>query len=152
MKTLLVYLFLVGTPLVGVFVILEYGEKLSAPPAVEGVWELDAGFVEQAAAACMPLRFREAPAVLTVSQSGQYLVLRFNDTGATSLSGKLEGTAVTAQGVDEPPTGACTAPATVRAVLVQATDAPDRFEGTWGASDCAGCTPVAFTAARPDTD
>lgn len=64
LKSIATYLFLIGIPLVGLLWILDYGERLSAPPAIAGDWQIEGALTE-----C----FAAQPSKLSIQQSGRFL-------------------------------------------------------------------------------
>ena len=84
-RVILGYVCLVLVPLTGLLGLMRAGAGLRAPANVEGTWRmsLDAG-------AC-GLRFRaQGQPEARISQSGQFLSLRFNDLNNTTLGAELE--------------------------------------------------------------
>lgn len=81
MKSLLLYLGLVGLPLAGLLGILHLGSRLEAPPAVGGAWAVTA-----APGAALP-------DTLHLSQSGVHLSVT---AGGARLGGRIGGHAVSA--------------------------------------------------------
>jgi len=107
MRSTLVYLLLVGAPLVGLSWILRWGQDLAPPPALGGPWALDDG----ALVPCLGL----AGPQLTIEQSGQFLMLGLAETRiaarlhehafetfATARAGTCEGTRLRIHGEVDP--------------------------------------------------
>ena len=124
MKSLLLYLVLVGLPLAGLFGILRLGSRLEAPPAIGGAWAVTA-----APGAALPDS-------LHLSQSGVHLSVT---AGGAKLSGRLEGGALSAAA----PAGAGPCAASLRA-RVEAS--AGRMAGTLSLPP--RCQPAAFGAVR----
>ena len=91
MKTIAIYLLLVGAPLLGLLGILRAGERIVPPHHVGGEWRLDPAFAAALRAACPDLAFPAAGPALDVSQSGTRAVLTLNDSASTTLDARLEG-------------------------------------------------------------
>ena len=68
LKTAVVYLVLVGVPLLGLFVVLRWGAAIEPPAHVGGAWAIER------ACSAMP----KAPAIV-VDQSGRFLRARLSD-------------------------------------------------------------------------
>lgn len=85
LKTVLLYLLLVGIPAYGVATIIRLGERIRPPLSVGGIWRLDA--VSDAACAGRPL---PDSLVATIDQSGPHLRVHLNRL-ANPLEGELTG-------------------------------------------------------------
>jgi hypothetical protein len=90
MKTLILYLILVGLPALGVSQIIRVGERIKPPVSLSGSWRL--------VATPDPICNRSGPDTLSlhVSQSGPALDIRF--TRGVHLEGKMEGDGFQAAG------------------------------------------------------
>ncbi len=90
MRTALLYLLLVGVPLVGVTAILYVGAGLEAPRAVSGLWTL--ALAAGPAPACVAGDGDDDP-MLRISQSGPRLEVRLVGVGGEriDLRGRLQG-------------------------------------------------------------
>lgn len=156
MKALLLYFALVGTPVAGLLLILRVGERIDAPPAVSGTWVVDDAFARAARRSCVPLDFPDQSPSLTISQSGRYLRLQFNDAGRTAMPGTLHaGTLTTRQVL---PTGegagrACGAATLteLRLRLVKGVGG-DRLSGHWTSPECEVCPALDVVAIRAGAD
>lgn len=118
MRSLLLYLALVGLPLAGLFGILRAGSRLEAPPAVGGAWRVEAPA-------------SPADSVLEVSQSGVHAVVRH---GGVRMRGEVRGDSLFAAAGHTwhtPPAAVC-GPAFGRELRARVDRAaePDRMEGT----------------------
>jgi hypothetical protein len=137
LKSLALYLVLVGIPLAGLFALLDWGQRLVPPPAVGGRWTI----VEPGAAACPGL---PAGVVLSIEQSGRFLQLRFDDLPAAD--GRLDDGTITAS-----------IPATLvgcgEGLALEATlDDSGRLVGQLGQAGCNACPPAPLVAERPSKD
>src|SRR5688572_17232903 len=83
LKSVAVYLILVGTPLLGLIGVLQWGESIDPPDHVGGPWS-----IEQACAGV------PAGTGLDVSQSGRFLRVKFRD--GVAGKGRLEADHLTA--------------------------------------------------------
>jgi hypothetical protein len=93
-RPLLIYLLLVGLPLVGLLGVLRAGQGLHAPPTVQGTWRtIAAGTGPGARTAFLPMSRGEHPAQVEVQQSGTYLSVAI---GQLRLSGRLRGDSLVA--------------------------------------------------------
>ncbi|MEO8199580.1 MAG: hypothetical protein ABI679_03570 [Gemmatimonadota bacterium] len=86
MKSVLIYLILVGLPVYGVYSIVRMGEKLTPPVSIGGVWRFEAA----PDSVCGGHPFPDS-LVATVDQSGPNLRVQLNKL-ANPLAGKLTGT------------------------------------------------------------
>ncbi len=149
MKTALLYVTLVGVPLLGLTGILYLGQRLVPPPGVGGTWAFTVGEHEQARAPCARMEAPEDGLELVLSQSGPRLVGRFNDAAQTRLSGRLHAAGIRGRvrGAD-----GCAGNALVQleAELREEADGL-HLVGRLTDPGCA-CAPVAFVAVRkPET-
>lgn len=142
MKTIAIYVLLVGAPLLGLLGILRAGERIVPPHHVGGEWAIDPAFAAALRAACPDVAFPAAGPALGVSQSGTRAVLTLNDTATTTLDARLEGESLTAI-ADERST-ACGG-----ALRLAATLRPDpRGPELSGTVSVPGSAPVPFRATR----
>lgn len=72
LRSIALYLVLVGIPLTGLFALLDWGTRLVPPPAVRGRWALS----EPTAATCPGL---PTATVISIEQSGRFLRVRVDD-------------------------------------------------------------------------
>jgi hypothetical protein len=148
MRSLLLYLLLVGIPAAGVAGILRAGAGLEAPASVGGQWTLDV-----APSAADP-RCEPAPGTLTISQSGVHLDAALRPGGEARLRGEMRGdTIILASMVPSDDSsnegGDCDPAAGVRLEAVaDGADRPAALRGTLRFVGCAACAPLAFTATR----
>jgi hypothetical protein len=97
MRSIALYIVLVGTPILGLLGVLHVGQSLTPPIALHGVWHITLTPQYTTDPACItPLDVAEQR-VLTIAQSGPHLVLTFNDAHATTLSGIIEGQTIIAE-------------------------------------------------------
>ncbi len=127
LRSLIVYVVLVGLPLVGVAGALYFGEGLEAPASAKGRWRL------VAPAACLA----GLGETLSIAQSGPDLQLTFSGAAQMPVAGRVDGLRVTA----DAPAGALA----LEASLDQAHDA-SRLQGALTVPACNG--PVDWAATR----
>ena len=146
MKTILIYVLLVGAPLLGLLGILRAGERIVPPRHVGGGWAAEPALAAALRAACPDLVFPAAGPALDVSQSGTRAVVTLNDPAATALDARLDGDALTA--ATEEGSAACGGRGLrLAATLREDADAP-RLDGALSVPGCPSCAPVRFRAAR----
>lgn len=144
-KPFLVYLGLVGAPLLGLLGVLRAGERIVPPHHFGGRWEVADGFAARAARACPGLAFPPGRAAIEVSQSGTRARLVLNDGAATELDARLSGAALSAASGDRAPVPCGGRGLRLTAVL---DTLGGGLAGTLSAPGCAGCAPAPFRAAR----
>lgn len=154
MRSFLQYLALVGLPLVGLLVILRYGEGLNAPASIGGYWVIEPVRAEIEGSVCPPLDVPAHGADLSISQSGRYVEVRVEDAGIMA-TGTFDGRTLTARGraIGAELTEEC--PASVAVDLSFTFEgeasAPERFSGRWNAPGCGPCSSASFHGMRlPD--
>ncbi len=146
MKTILIYVLLVGAPLLGLLGILRAGERIVPPRHVGGGWAVEPTFAAALRAACPDLVFPAAGPVLDVSQSGTRAVLTLNDSAATALDARLDGDALSAATAEG--TAACGGRGLRLMAMLRAEPDPPRLEGALTLPGCPSCAPVPLRAAR----
>ena len=86
MKSVVIYLILVGIPIAGVIGILRVGQRLTPPPYVGGTWAVtirpDSG--------CHPTAPNDS-VTMVVSQSGPHIAVSFDNDSLPKLSGRAYG-------------------------------------------------------------
>ena len=137
LKSVALYLILVGIPLAGLFALLDWGRTLVAPPAIGGQWTV-AG---PTSSSCPGL---PSGAVLSIEQSGRFLRVRIDDMPFGK--GRLDDGRVSASiPVAFPGCG--------DALELEATlDDAGRLVGRLGLPDCDACPPAPLVAERPSED
>jgi hypothetical protein len=146
LKAVLLYLVLVGTPVLGLLAILRAGERIAAPRHLAGVWELSPEAAGRMAAPCLSLPSQE----LVLVQSGRYVEMRFGRSGS-SFQAKLEGDSL-AGTLILPEGASCQGAVELRARVVS--DAGrDRLLGQLVHDACTTCPETDFAAVRrPERD
>jgi hypothetical protein len=146
MKTAIIYILLVGAPLLGLLGILRVGERIVPPRHVGGEWVVEPAFAAAARAACPDLVFPAAGPRLDVSQSGTRAVLTLNDTAAATLDARLDGPSLAAG--TRRGSAACAGRGLRLAVTLSPDPQSPRLEGAATVPGCRSCAPVPFRAAR----
>ena len=142
MKSLPLYLFLVGVPLAGLALILRAGDGLAAPPPIGGAWRVEEGQALPAAA--------DTGRTFAISQSGQHVEVAF---GGHTLRGRFSGDSLVAERrMSRMMTrGPCLQATDVRLrARVDTAARPMRLAGVLDAN-APGCAPAALTAVRSGT-
>ena len=96
MRSVLLYLLLVGVPVLAVSEVLRAGRRLRPPVFVEGTWNLEHASSTSADPSCGDALINADPTVLTISQSGRHLLLTLNDANRTTFAGQIRGETITA--------------------------------------------------------
>jgi len=90
MKPILLYLVLVGLPILGIFALLRAGQKLSAPISLAGTWNARLNLETPPDSSVREVPIHPGPAVLSITQSGPHVFLTFDDLQKTTLVGKVQ--------------------------------------------------------------
>jgi hypothetical protein len=93
-RVVLLYLGLVGLPVLGILGLLQVGQTLSAPISLAGTWNAQLNPDSKSTAADPGLL--PQPMVLTITQSGPDVILVFDDNQRTTLVGKIQGATIDA--------------------------------------------------------
>lgn len=135
LKSIALYLVLVGLPLIGLFALLDWGERLVPPPAIGGRWSL----ASEPTSACPAL---PPTTVLSIEQSGRFLRLRVDDM--PQASGRLDDGRLTAE-LPVP----SSSPGCGDALSLDATLAADgSLMGRLGQPGCSTCPAATLVAKR----
>ena len=84
------YVCLVGLPLLGLLGILRAGRHLTPPISVAGTWTLDADSSAVPVGHCTQLLANVLHGAVDISQSGDRLLLTFNDVRRTMIRGMIQ--------------------------------------------------------------
>ena len=150
MRSIVLYGFIVGLPIVGISMVLKVGRDLPAPPAVWGSWSLQ---LEGWAPGCSAAAGLGGPTTLTIGQSGDHLVLSFGDSIRSQLSGQLRW----GQMADPPTIEAAAGPGPAGGRDIKITDlratldptqSPATMAGTLETRACGAETSAVFRATR----
>jgi hypothetical protein len=132
MKSLLLYLAIVGIPLAGLFGILHAGSRLEVPPSIGGSWRLDAP---------------SPPGEIVISQSGVHLAVEMD---GVRMRGEIRGDSLVALTPPTENTSRACGPdlgRELRAIVDRSAD-PHRLAGTVGTPGGADCPRTAISAVR----
>ncbi len=134
MKSVLLYLILVGVPVLGVLGVLRLGEQIVPPAAIGGRWQVEGG-----GGACVV-----PGGTFSVAQSGEFLHVSIS--GRADLPARLRNGVLSAEGGarDGISPGCGQSPVRIRARV----GSGERMEGSIGMPGCAGCPLQPFSAVR----
>lgn len=142
MRLPLLYLLLIGMPVLGILGLLRLGRDLTPPLSVRGSWvaQLDRRALGE-------MRCDEAlgcdQTILTISQSGTHLLITLNDKRATTFDGQIQEAAVIA----EARSPLATAAIHLQAEVDRQTD-PQRLQGVFILQGSPSSIQVPFVATR----
>jgi hypothetical protein len=151
MRHLLAYLIFVGVPLAGLYGVLRVGQGVEAPMAIHGSYAVvpmaPSGF------ACYAYLLGGADSTVVVAQSGRQVIVTLGPEREVTLSGKLAGAHLTAEGVIPPGITprhvACPGGDTIRMTLQAHRDEQvKRLDATLLVAGCPECQPIGFVAVR----
>lgn len=144
MKSLLLYLALVGLPVAGLLGILEAGSRLQAPRDVTGEWRMNAPISSSTDS-------EPAPRTLEISQSGVYLSVTLGD--GDPMRGRLRGDTlrVVRLPVGDPARDGCFVAGFLLHGIFDFAAEPDRLVAQALPTGAPWCAPFSFTAVREST-
>jgi len=150
MRSLLLYLFLVGMPALAISGVLYVGKRLRSPIFVGGTWSVERASNSRRDPRCGYSLINPDRAVLTISQSGSRLLLTLNDENRTTFEGEIRDVTINAAMARPPsPTSLAGNGFTGASIQLHATvergSESDRLSGTLIFSDCP-TAPVTFNA------
>lgn len=148
MKSVLLYLLLVGLPLLGIVGVLHVGEQLKPPAFLGGTWSIQVSREAADLASCGDLPTRFDRATLTVSQSGSSLILTLGGEPKIVLAGEIHDLFVVAGSLRQPIDGATAADDSDAVHLQAQVDPQDRLHGVIKLTRCAAMRDLPFTATR----
>lgn len=153
MRSVLLYILLVGLPILAISGVLRAGQRLRSPIFVGGTWSVERQWDTDPDSSCCYSLISSEGTVLAISQSGSRLFFTMNDEKWTTFAGEIRGSTVTA-------TIACrasNASSDVRRMsavsiqldaTVERRGGSDRLFGTLTCFDCPTSTVTSFTALR----
>jgi hypothetical protein len=156
MRLALLYLSLVGLPILGVLGILRLGEALMPPVSIGGAWNIEVNPRDVDDSACGDLLSAPVPPFLTISQSGPHLRLSLNNHERTTFVGEIHGGTVTADETRSTTVAEANAaevdPAAAHIeASVDRQAEPSRLRGILTTTHCSQRTEISFSAVRqPD--
>lgn len=153
MRALLVYLLLVGAPVLGVLTVLHIGRDVRPLTSVAGAWILESDFAPVTNSPCAKLVTTIKQPALNITQSGRQLVLRLNNEEKTTFDGEVQetpaggGMALFASAKEA---SLCTEPGGfyLKAEVKKEGVEPIKLTGRLIIPGCNGCSPVVFNAIR----
>ncbi len=151
MKTIILYIALIGILFIGLLAILRLGEKIKAPQNVSGKWRIDAGFVNSIHNSCTPVYLPKKDPLVQIEQSGIHLTVYFNDPAKTELHGKLANDSMFFEqelNVKNDFQNLCgkKTKADLSAVIEKLPDNSYELIGTWSNPDCKESHSIEFNA------
>lgn len=149
----LMYLVLVGGPLLGLLGILALGEELEAPPEIAGAWHIERPPAWALEGSCAPPSFADGLPEFTIFQSGRSVELVFHDVERTLLVGRIKAQTLTARQVrasSGQAAGLCgdTMLAVLQLQLRRQARGVDLLNGAWIIPECAACSALPMRAVR----
>ena len=96
MRSVFLYLFLVGVPVLAISGVLRVGQRLRPPVFVGGTWSVERPWKTDPDSSCGYSLINSERTVLTISQSGTRLLLTLNDENRTTLAGEIRDATITA--------------------------------------------------------
>ena len=153
MRSILLYLLLVGLPGLGLFALMRLGRRLTPPISVAGTWSVETNSQAVDVSRCVNPFGRSDHPSLTITQSGTHLLVKFNDEEDNVLTGQIYGRHISAEVLSPSATTVVTASSrdTSKILFRAAVDRrtqPDRLSGTLNFVNHPLCADVAFTATR----
>jgi hypothetical protein len=145
------YAFLVVLPLLVLVGILHTGRNLTAPPAIDGLWDLQLNPAQDDSSSCVSIPLLIPDQTISISQSGRSLILGVPGAPRITAAGMIDGNVVRAAFTSpgHPVRAAC---AGLHRFILLATinrQASGSFlTGTVASPDCPTCSPVGFRAQR----
>jgi len=148
MRPIILYLVLVGLPVLGILGLLQVGQTLSAPISLGGKWSAQLTPPDPRELVGEDWLLRHGPTTLNITQSGPNLLLSFEDDPKSTFVGNVRDVTINADLVRQ---GTATSNGRV-AIYFHATvdlqTEPDRFVGVLILDDGSLRTEVPLTAAR----
>jgi len=153
MKPILLYLVLVGLPLLGIVGLLQVGHSLSAPVSLAGKWDAQLAPAQPQDSAPEAGLFHAGSTTVSITQSGPSLRLTFDSAPNTIFEGSIRDLTINASALDRG-VGATTnssnftgTPVAFRA-RVDRLARPDRLVGVLSVDEGASRTELLLTATR----
>lgn len=137
----------------GLGALLWYSNVLEGPASAGGTWTIDPATAQAIRHSSTPLELPDEDPAMTVSPSGRYVQVRFNDADQTTMVGRMHAGALTIRQVL-----ACGAhvqnlcgestTVTLQLRLRRASGEADRLAGRWRTPGCDVCPSHSFRAVR----
>ena len=152
MKPVLLYLVLVGIPILGILGLLQVGQTLSAPISVAGTWNAQLSLPSQLDSAAGDPLIHPGPTLLNISQSGPDLLIAFDDDQKTTLVGHVRDMTIDASFFRDGRAATNSTSSATRTIdfhaRVDRQTEPDRLVGVLIFEDGPSRTEVPLTATR----
>ena len=153
MRSVFLYVFLVGLPVLAISAVLRVGQRLRSPVFVGGTWSVERPSNTDPDSSCCYSLISSERTVLTISQSGSRLSLTLNDQNRTTFAGEIRDSTINAT------IGRLAADASIDAqgisgasiqlhATVERESASDRLLGGLTCFDCPTSTVTSFSAQR----
>ena len=154
MRTIFLYIVLVGVILAALLEILRLGEGIKAPIDVSGKWIIKEEFVNALHENCSAVNFLNQKSNLNIEQSGKFLELTLNDSANTTMNGKLENNTMTFSGTQPVKNDSCGNQVNIQLTLklIRQTGSPDEITGLWTTPNCGRCRQVSFAAVKENNN
>jgi hypothetical protein len=146
------YVLLVALPLLGLAGVLRSGRGLVAPISVDGVWKFGADGANLPAGRCGKSLASLQDSLVSISQSGKYLVVSLKNGPPAAGSGVIDGTTLNATiplpdiSASEPGCGGDTMLA-LRATVTAKAESRS-MQGTISVNECPTCSTMSYQAVR----
>ena len=153
MKSIFLYLVLVGLPVLGTVGLLQIGQRLAAPISVAGTWSAQFTLPGSSDSSDGDAILCSDPTVFTILQSGPNVYLAFDDAHRTKLAGSVDQLTISASFLSREAqgnrNGAARASTSIsfRASANRQTE-PDRLTGILAFDDGSKRAEVPFIAVR----
>lgn len=148
MKGVLLYILLVGLPLLGILEVLHIGKHLKPPIFLGGTWSIQVSRETADIGSCGDLPIHFDGALLNISQSGSSLILTFGGEQKTSLAGEIHDSFIVAGSLYQSADKALAADAPGAIRFQAQVDQPDRLQGVLKLTNCPALQSLPFTATR----
>jgi hypothetical protein len=149
MRSLILYVFLVGVPALAIFGVLCVGQRLRSPIFVGGTWNIEREWNPSPNSSCGYSLINPDQGILTISQSGSRLLLTLNDENRTTFEGEIRDATITAAMARPPSHTSLAGNGTGALIQLHATvkrgSEFDRLSGALIFPDCP-IVPVTFSA------
>ena len=151
MRNVRIYMLMVGTPLLGVALVLYLGQRIQPQSYIGGAWNVEIDAAALSSSPCAELLTTLKQPALNISQSGRYLLVRLNNRAATTVEGQISGITLRAGPTSGFEAGStCDGKNAIKftAELNKAMPGQVQLNGELQIAGCAGCAPLAFKAIR----
>jgi hypothetical protein len=144
------YIFLVGLPVLGLVGVLKSGRGLTAPLSVDGTWKIQATDDQAAASPCGSLFSQVYNQPLSISQSGNTLVIALNN-GAKTATGALDGRSIRAHftGANDSNSADCSDRSLTLTATLDPQREPRTLRGRLSIDNCRGCSAELRASRQP---